>query len=230
MGRDRNSAEGRIKGEDIRDDSPEVLLQLIQQLDSLRAFRRLDISKVEIFFRRADLINKWKSIKPDLESIVYMPNNLPQTSSFIKMAVIFRQLFPACFFAIILVFLVNIGLVAHLPAFLYRLALVIPFVIIGGFILSDMIVRKRIANYENNNPQLHSEEKERIKKVVEHLVDKLALKIKELNMNPENYKMRLYFDDYRGVKIEKAVVEKILGLFKRNYPVYLAIPALGRKL
>ncbi len=230
MGRDRDTAGGRINGEDIRDDSPEVFQHLIQQLDSLRAFRRLDISKVEIYFRRADLINKWKSIKPDLESIVYMPNNLPQTSFFIKMAVIFRQLFPACFFAIILVFLVNIGLVANLPAFFYRLALVIPFVIIGGFIFTDLIVRKRIATYENNNPQLHSEEKERIKKVVEHLVDKLALKIKELNMDPEDYKMRLYFDDYRGVKIEKAVVEKMLGLFKRNYPVYIAIPALGRKL
>jgi len=229
MGRDRDAADGRITEEDIRDDSPEVLQHLIQQLDSLRAFRRLDISKLEIYFSTAGLIDKWKLIKPDLESIVYMPNNLPQARSFIKMAILFRQLFPACFFAIILVFLVNIGLVANLPAFFYRLALLMPFVIIGGFILTDLIVRKRIASYEKNNPQLHNKEKERIRKVIEDLAGKLALKIIELNIDPLDYKMRLYYDDYRGIKIEKVVVEKMLGLFKRNYPVYTGIPVSGSK-
>ncbi|MBS4035007.1 MAG: hypothetical protein KGZ85_11125 [Ignavibacterium sp.] len=224
MGHNRDASGGRINEKDIIDNNPEVLQHLIQQLDSLRAFRRLDISKLETYFRRAGLNDKWKMIKPDLESIIYLPNNLPQVSSLIKIAVLFRQLFPACFFAVILVFLVNIGLVANIPNIFYRLALVMPFVIIGGFIVTDMLVRKRIASYENNNPQLHSKEKERIRKVIEDIVYKLALNIKELKLDPSDYKMRLYYDDYREVKIEKAVVEKMLGLFKRNYRIYIGIP------
>ena len=55
---------------------------------------------------------------------------------------------------------------------------------------------------------------------------KLLKEIKSRGENPSNYKMKLFYGDYKGIMIIKERREKIYGIFKRKYSTYIAIPSL----
>ena len=201
---------------------------LIRQLDSICAFRRAGIEALEASFQRVNLTNTWEKIRPDVETIAYFPNTIPKILKLVKSVAFLRALFPICFFSFILSVLLMIGIIPVSNKFVSLFFLFLPTAVMIAFILIDFTIRRKIIKYEKEQPNLHSEEKRRIKKVIEELIIKLSKRIKRQSESPSNYKMHLFYDDYKGIEILKRKRESVYGIFKKNYFTYIAVPSLKR--
>jgi hypothetical protein len=201
---------------------------LIRQLDSICAFRRAGTAALEASFQGVNLKNTWEKIKPDVETIAFFPNTIPEILKLVKSVALLRALFPICFFSFILSVLMMIGIIPVSNKFVLLFFLLLPIAVMLAFILIDLTIRRKIIKYEKEHSDLHSEEKRRIKKVVEELITKLSKRIKEQSESPSNFKMRLFYDDYKGIEILKRKRERVYGIFKKKYFTYIAVPSLKR--
>lgn len=203
---------------------------LISQLDSVRAFRRVDPSKLENSVNKTNAANVWSRIRPGLEKIAFLPESLPGLGNLIRIAATLRLLFPLCFFSFILALLIRVGIFALHNVFLFNLFLFGPLVIMFSFIVVDFIIRKKVARYEEEHPALHVKEKDQIKNAVEELIIKFIREMKLYKENPDRYQMKLYFNDYRGTTVINEHREKIFGVFKRKYSTFTTMLALNYKV
>jgi hypothetical protein len=201
---------------------------LIRQLDSICAFRRAGTAALEASFQRVNLTNTWEKIKPDVETITFFPDTIPEILKLVKSVAFLRALFPICFFSFILSVLMMIGIIPVSNKFVLLFFLFLPILVMIAFVLIDFTIRRKIIKVEKEQPNLHSEEKRRIKKIVEELITKLSKRIKKQGENPSNYKMRLFYDDYKGIEILKRKRESVYGIFKKKYFTYIAVPSLKR--
>lgn len=202
------------------------LRYLILQLDGIRAFRRVGTEGIENSFQRINSIGVWRKIKPDVEEIVYFPNAIPGLLRLIKIVATLRKLFFTCLILMILALLIRFGFAPMLTPTIYYALLAFPMLIMIAFVSVDFAIRKRIAKYEEEHLTMQSGEKEHIKAVIQELIIKLLKEIKSRGENPSNYKMKLFYGDYKGIMIIKERREKIYGIFKRKYSTYIAIPSL----
>jgi hypothetical protein len=202
---------------------------LVSQLDSIRAFRRVHPSKLEEPVTKTGTTNMWNRIKPAVERIVFLPETIPGLASLIRVAATLRLLFPLCFFSFILGILVRIGIFALANVFLYNLLLIAPIVIMLSFVVVDFTIRRRVARYEGEHPDLHVEEKQQVKSVVEEILIQFIREMKLYKESPDRYQMKLYFNDYRGITVIGERREAIFGVFKRRYSTYTARLALDYK-
>jgi len=202
------------------------LRYLILQLDGIRAFRRVGTEGIENSFKRINSIGVWRKIKPDVEEIVYLPNAISGLPRLMKIVATLRRLFSTCIILIILALLIRFGFAPMLTPIIYYALLVFPTLIIIAFALVDFTIRRRVAKYEEKHPTMQSGEKEHIKAVVQELIMKLLKEIKSRGENPSSYKMKLFYKDYKGIRIIKERREKVFGIFKRKYSTYIAIPSL----
>jgi hypothetical protein len=199
------------------------LCYLIVQLDSIRAFKRVDLTQTEESFQEIDRLKLWDEIHPDLETIVYFPQTLPRAFKLMQFAAFMRRLFPICFFSVILVLLSKAGFIPlRLSPIASLLLLVVPFAIVIAFVYVDLFIRRTIIRYEREHPNMQSKQKEHIKQVVEQLVVVLHKWIKDQGENVGDYRMKLHFDDYAGMRVLQEVRGK---LFRRKHPTYLTVPA-----
>ncbi len=196
---------------------------LVQQLDAIRAFRRVDLTRTEESFRRLGLKSHWKKIQGDLEAITFLPETLPGLPKLIGIATLLRGLFPFAIIALLLSLFIRLGFFPSPPLPFYIVMLFAPLIAMAAFITTDLTIRRRIAAYEKNNPNLHAEEKRRIKKAIDDLMHRLNAQIK--GDDRSKYEMSLYFDDYRGVEILGERRQRVFGVFKRRYSKYAAIPS-----
>ena len=197
---------------------------LLAQLDSLRAFRRVNLTAIEESFHEINRTKLWEQIRPDLEKIVYFPQTLPMAFRLMQVGAVLRRLFPICFFSVVLVILDKLGII-RLPAspIATLLFLFVPIVILIGFVGVDLSIKRIIIKYERTHPRMQSKQKERIRTIIQTLIEDLREEIRTLGKNPVHVQMELYFDDYEGIKI----VRELRGrFFKRKYPIYLGIPAM----
>ncbi len=202
------------------------LYYLILQLDGIRAFRRVGTDKIESAFHSIHATNVWKLIKPDIEAIIYLPNTIPGLLRLMKIAMTLRAFFPIGLVLMILALLIRLGLAPMLPPPIFYALLTFPVLVMLAFVSVDLVIRKRIARYEEEHPTMQSEEKEHIKAAIQELIMKLSKEITSRGENPSDYKMRLFYNDYEGIEIIKEHREKIFGIFKRKYSTYIAIPSL----
>ena len=166
----------------------------------------------------------FERIKPDLDSIAFVPERMSGVPNLIKAAAVIRQLFPLCFISFILALLIKLGIFKILNENLYYFFLITPVVIMFAFVLTDQIVRRTIARYENEHPDLHKEEKKNIKRATEELLSSLNKNIRIYNLDPVKYRMRLYFDDYSGLDIEREYRERVMFVFKKKYSRFMVKP------
>jgi hypothetical protein len=198
------------------------LCYLIAQLDSIRAFKRVDLTQTEESFREIDRLELRDEIQPDLETIVYFPQTLPGAFKLMQFAAILRRLFPICFFAVILVLLSKAGFVpVRIPPIASLLLLVVPFAIVIAFVYVDLFIRRTIIKYEREHPNMQSKQKAHIKQVIEQLVVVLHKWIKERGDSADDYRMKLHSDDYAGMRVLQEVRGK---LFRRKHSTYLTVP------
>jgi len=202
------------------------LRYLVLQLDGICAFRRVGTEGIENSFQRINSIGVWRKIKPDVEEIVYFPNTIPGLLRLIKIVATLRKLFFTCLILMILALLIRFGFAPMLTPTIYYALLAFPMLIMLAFVSVDFTIRRRVAKYEEEHPTMQSGEKEHIKAVIQELIMKLLKEIKSRGENPSNYKMNLFYGDYKGIMIIKERREKIYGIFKRKYSTYIAIPSL----
>ena len=220
MGRNR-FAERRIKEEDN-------LVYLIQQLDGIRAFRRIDPIKIEKSFEQLMLTTVWSRIKSDVEKIVFFPETIQGLSKLIGITTSMRSLFPIAFLSFILAMLIRIGIFKMPNDFVFLILLIFPMLIMGVFVGVDLTIRKRIANVERENLVLHQAEKLRIKNVIEDLINRLNIIIQSQGRDTKRFRLKLYFSDYEGIQVIDEKAERIFGIFQRGYTTYICIPR-GKK-
>jgi len=220
MGRDRFSGGGIKQEGDLH--------FLAQQLDGIRAFRRVDPGRIEQSFERLGLFKIWSRIKNDVQSIVYFPESVPGLPKLIRITTTLRSLFPIALVSLVLSVLIRLGIFPLPTTSVYLIFLFVPLAIMAAFISVDLTVRKRIAAEERKNPQLHNEEKRRIKEVIDDLLNRLNIEIRLKNEDPSRYRMRLYFNDYSGDRVLAEKMERVFGVFRRSYYRYLSVPS-GKK-
>lgn len=199
---------------------------LILQLDGIRAFKRVGTEGIENSFKRINSTGVWRKIKPDVEEIVYFPNALWGLPRLMKIVMTLRRLFSTCIILVILALLIRLGLVPMPTPIIYYAVLAFPMLIMLAFVSVDFTIRRRVAKYEKEHPAMQGEEKEHIKTVIQELIMKLLKGIKSGGENPNDYKMKLFYKDYKGIKIIKERREKVFGIFKRKYSTYIAIPSM----
>lgn len=200
------------------------LCYLIVQLDSIRAFKRTELTQIEQSFEEIHGVGLWEEIRPDLEKIVHFPSTLPRALRLMQVAALLRRLFPICFVSVILFLLDQAGIislpVSPIASFLFVL---LPIAILIAFVYVDLFIRRTIIKYEREHPNMQSKQKEHIKTVIERLIVDLWREIHTLGGTPGDYEMEVFFSDYEGIKIIKESRRKLL---KRRYPTYLAIPSM----
>lgn len=205
---------------------PEAELHyLIQQLDGIRAFRRVDPSRIEQAFGRLELLRLWGRIRDDVRRIVFFPETIPGLPALMKTATTLRGLFPIALVSLALSMFIRLGIFPMPAASVYLIFLFVPLAIMAAFVSVDLTVRRRIAAVERSNPDLHADEKTRIKEVVTDLLNRLIMEIRLKNQDPNRYRMRLYFGDYPGVVVLSERIERVFGVFRRSYTRYVCIPA-----
>lgn len=199
----------------------ENLRYLVSQLDSIRAFKRVELTPVKESFHEVNRVDLWDEIQPDLEKIVYFPQTLPTALKLMRVAFVLRRLFPVCFFSIVLVILTKAGFIPIRisPMASYVLFLG-PFAILFAFVYVDLFIRRTVIRYEREHPNMQSKQKAHIKTVVQKLTKDLLKEIANLNADPGSYPLRLYYNDYDGMRIVKELRGRLL---RRKYPTYLAV-------
>ncbi|MBW2120953.1 MAG: hypothetical protein JRH07_03795 [Deltaproteobacteria bacterium] len=199
------------------------LCYLVVQLDSIRAFKRIALTEIERSFQEIHQSKLWEEIRPDVEKIVYFPSTIPRALKLMQVSALLRRLFPICLFSVILFVLDQAGIVS-LPtspaaSFVF---IILPIAILIAFVYADLLTRRTIIQYERRHPNMQTKQKEHIKTAIERLIQELNREIQAVGRKPGNYKMEVFFTDYRGINI---VRENRARLSRRKYPVYLAIPA-----
>jgi hypothetical protein len=201
---------------------------LIQQLDGIRAFRRVDPGRIQQSFERLELYRLWGSIKNDVQRIAYFPETIPGLPKLIKITTTLRSLFPIALLSLALSVFIRLGILPMPTTSVYLIFLFVPLTIMAAFISVDLTVRKRIAAEERADPELHTEEKQHIKAVIDELLNRLNIEIRLKRDDPNRYRMRLYFKDYPGAVVLSEKIDRVFGVFRRSYSRYLSIPS-GRK-
>jgi hypothetical protein len=194
------------------------------QLDSIRAFKRVNLTSVEESFREVDRSELWDETQPDLEKIVYFPETLPRALKLMQVAALLRRLFPICFFSIVLVILTRAGFIpVRISPIASYFLLFGPFAIVFAFVYVDLFVRRTIIRYEREHPNMQSKQKEHIRSVIQKLLTDLIEEIKNIDEDPANCEMRLFYNDYDNIKTMKEIRGRFL---KRKYSTYLVVPAM----
>ena len=222
MGRNRVSLPG-FKGERGIEKLKELRF-LIMQLDGMRATRRIEPAIVELSFQELNLTSMWQKIENDANKIAYLPHTIPRMKKLINLVGFLKGLFPVCFFSIVLSVFIKAGIFPEPNDLIFPALLIIPTLIMIAFICMDFLIRIKIIRYEQKHPDLYHQEGENIKRVVEALLIKMSKAIKSMGENGSKYRFKLYFNDYRGIRIVKEKNEKVFGIFRRKYVRYMVSP------
>jgi hypothetical protein len=220
------------KSTSTKRDRLDNLCQLIVNLDSIRAFRRVDPEVIREGFQimgSKEFTDMWKSIKHDVEKIVYSPiTEIKGLPTLMRLAAFLKLLTSLTSIFMVLVLAANLRPPEKLPIPLpmifrgwiaFTIAITLSLTSIIALMTVDYTIRRKIIKYEEGHSEKFSAGRQRIKNVIEKLVEKLAEGIKQSGEDPQKYKMILFFK-YKGLKVIKEPSGRI---FKRRYPLYEVI-------
>jgi len=203
------------------------LCETIVYLDSIRGFRRIEPEVIKMCFQRmrsSEFTQLWKTIRHDVEKIAYTPMNIPGLPALMRLIAFLKLILPIVLGLMILSLAAHLHTPLPLPEIFSEWAVsvimqLLASAIIALLVVIDYIIRRRIINYEKTHKNKFSRGRERIKKVIEKLIVKLAMELRHLGEDPNKYKMEVFYR-YNGLKVIKESRGKI---FKRKYPVYTVI-------
>jgi len=205
------------------------LCQLIVDLDSIRAFRRIEPELLKQSFQKtksAEIMDEWKAIRHDVEKISYMPTEIEGLPTLMRLAAFLKLLAPvvSIFMVLTLASRGSKTLPIPLPAIfgeraIFVIAVSLSFGLTLAFVMVDYTIRRRVIKYEETHIEKFGTGRKRIENVIRKLVERLAKELKRRNEDPNNFKLTLYYK-YEGLKVIKESRGRIL---RRKYLVYTAI-------
>ncbi len=174
-----------------------------------------------------DLEREWKKIKHDVEKIVYLPLTILGIPTLIRLAMMLKLIIPVSLIFTVLAIAPKMHRFLPIPLppifgqdIVFILFMILSIVTANGFIITDFVIRRKIAKYEEKHKQKFSKRRKRVKDVTQRLILELVEKLKRRGGDPADYKMKFFFKDYKGIKVIKESRGKI---FKKKYPVYTVI-------
>lgn len=215
------------------------LTDLITCLDSIRGYRRRSSVNLDKKFealkgRAAGQANKiWKEVQPDVDRIVDMPAQIPRVPAMIRMNHYLRiasRIFLILFAIILGAFFVS----AYRPYLgFFREVWFFAFVIFGlvittyGAIALDYRIRRKVVKFENETIEKYKKNVEKVAKACQRLIDILRDEIRRGRKDPYNFPVKLFYDDYDGIKVIDSFYPRALLFFKQKFKVYIAIVSLS---
>lgn len=196
---------------------------IITKLDEFRAFRRSNPEYLLGPASKCGTSQIIEKIKPDLERIAQFPETLPDVTKFLRAVVVLRKLLPLCMFSMILALLIRAGIFKITNSIIFYLLIIVPIVVLFLFVVVDQFVRRKIARAEEDNPDLHREEKENIKQAIDEITNRMYRQLGIKREEAEKHKMNLYFDDYKGVVVKNKYRERVMFIFKKKYSRFVSI-------
>ncbi|MEM4474311.1 MAG: hypothetical protein QXY75_04990 [Candidatus Bathyarchaeia archaeon] len=210
----------------------ENLCQLISYLDGIRAFRRVEPELIKEGFQKMgskEFTEMWKSIRHDIEKIVYTPiTEIEGVQTLMRLVALLKLLTQLSSIFMVIVLACNLRPPEKLPIPLppifrgwpiLTIAVMFSFAMMIALVVVDYAVRRKIIKYEREHEDKFRPGRERLKIIIEKLVEKLAEELKLSGEDPQKYKMILFFK-YKGLKVIKENRGKIL---RRKYPLYEVI-------
>ena len=220
------------KKKDERYERIKKLCDLVSMLDRIRAFRRTYVEDVEDLFKEIpyrDIRSEWKKIRHAVEKIVAMPYRSREITRLIKITYYLRTFMMfALTLAIFPMYarLLYARSTSPLPkwiAFITDLRVIIIFMatfpIVGGlWAFFDHKTRKAIIKYEREHREKLKLGRMKIKSLIEKVIAKIVSEAKRMRVDLDEFKVELYYMDYKGV----VVLEEEYGrIFKRKWPIYV---------
>lgn len=215
------------------------LTDLITCLDSIRGYRRRSSINLDEKFdalrgRAAEqAIKIWKGVKPDVERIVDMPARIPgvpamiRANHYLKIA---SRVFLILFAIIIGAFFVP----AYRPYLgFFRELWFFAFVIFGlllttyGAIALDYRIRRKVIKFENETIAEYEKNVQKVAKACQRLIDILSDEIRRARKDPYDFPIKLFYDDYNGIKVIDSFYPRTMLFFKQKFKVYLATVSLS---
>lgn len=207
----------------------ENLCQLILNLDSVRAFRRVKPELIKEGFQNMqskEFTGMWKNIRHDVEKIAYSPiTEIKGLPTLMRLVAFLKPLAPLTSIFMILALASRFRSPEKLPIPLPTVFGEWPTLIIAvtlssatmiALVAVDYTIRRKIIKYEEKHRAKFSEGRERIRNVIEKLAAKLAEELELQGEDPNKYKMLLFFK-YKRLKVVK---ESRGRIFKKKYPIY----------
>lgn len=181
----------------------ESYVDLIQALDSFRAFRSLDPRRIERYVLKTgseDFRRRYHSIEGDLKRMAYYPAKVPE------MRGMYRWMTLAKFLAVIAsVFVAGVSFVAlERPTMigaafgnpvLLAMGILLPVVGFNFAVISEFRMRRRLSKIYQGK---FSAERSRMGAVIQYLINVLNEKVGQFGEDPKKYKLSLYHEDYKA--------------------------------
>ncbi|MGQ9507723.1 MAG: hypothetical protein ACUVTB_07730 [Candidatus Bathycorpusculaceae bacterium] len=213
----------------------ENLCQLILNLDSVRALRRVKPELIKEGFQNMqskEFTEMWKNIRHDVEKIAYTPiTEIKGLATLMRLVAFLKLLTPLTSIFMILVLASHFRSPEKLPIPLptifsewttFTIAVTLSLATMIALMAVDYTIRRKIIKYEEKHREKFSEGRERIRKVIEKLAAKFAEELERQGEDPNKYRMILFFK-YKRLKVVK---ESRGRIFKRKYPLYEVICSL----
>lgn len=224
-----------------REEQIKPLTEVITSLDSMRAYRRRSGQNLEEMFSRLggmgypELRKIWWDIDEDVRDIMEMPLKVPRVPLLIHLNLYLKIIGRVFLIVLVLILagrLVRIWEPVLGELFGDRLWLLIlvavgGLVAINGEVVVDYIIRRRIVRYEEESKQEYAEHVENLKQAAQKVISQLVREVRHARKDPGEYPFFLFFDDYEGIEVTKVKTPRSMGIFKRKFSVFTAIPKIS---
>ncbi|RLI72903.1 hypothetical protein DRO97_08470 [Archaeoglobales archaeon] len=190
------------------------LCQLIELLDGFRAFKVTDPKKIEKIFRSIHskkLMSEWKHIRHGIQKLVNLPAKIPNVQLMMKLTAYLRVLIPLSVlpFTIATIFGLFSSNSTNIPQYVFAIFLIYPAATIL-YTGTELRIRRKIAKFEKEHEEQFKKLRNDTKNLVQMLIYELKKNIKDAE-DKENYKVKLLFTDYKGIKIIKKTLRGYRG-------------------
>jgi hypothetical protein len=205
----------------------QILMELIEILDSYRVHRYIDIRPVDTAIEKGKLKREialeWEKVRPTLVKMASSTASIPGIIRLVKIRdfVNFVSLiFLTSAFALVAVRLLlrnvpnlSFGIWEEL---IFPCALVLIFVALITRVIINRKIGLKIEAFYNEKSKEFKDDDLQLKKFVQNFINVLSAQVKRIRGEPKNYVMRLYNVDYRKIKVAEEP-----SRFKKYYTVTL---------